>query len=113
VLQAGDVATLKSRLGLTDTASAVAVDGAAESMLLNEGASIAIAGGVWLRRARVMDRWRIEVVGAAAQRSAFQAVGCNVEIINYQPRLFCPTGGEVLGRVLKAWPAQSVVAKAA
>ena len=29
-----------------------------------------LAGGLWLRRAKVMDRYRIEVVGAASQRSA-------------------------------------------
>ena len=113
LLQAADIAKLKTSLGLTDTASAVAADGAAEAMILADGASIAIAGGFWLRRARVMDAWRIEVVGATAQRGAFQALGCNVEIINYQPRLFCPVGGEVLGRVLAKWPAMSVMAKAA
>ena len=113
VLQAADVAKLKTSLGLTDTATAVAGDGTAEAMILKEGASIAIAGGFWLRRARVMDAWRIEVVGAHAHRTAFQAIGCNVEIINYQPRLFCPVGGEILARVLAKWPAMTVLAKAA
>jgi len=60
-----------------------------------------------------MDAWRIEVVGAQAHRTAFQAIGCNVEIINYQPRLFCPIGGEILARVLAKWPAMTVLAKAA
>jgi len=113
VLSGADVAKLKAALGLTDTATAVAADGAAEAMILEDGASISLPGGLWLRRARVMDAWRIEVVGANAQRSAFQAIGCNVEIINYQPRLFCPVGGEVLARLLALWPAQSVIAKAA
>ncbi len=113
VLQAADVAKLKTALGLTDTASAVATPGTAEAILLKEGASISIAGGFWLRRARVMDAWRIEVVGAGSQRSAFQAIGCNVEIINYQPRLFCPVGSDVLRRLLAHWPAQSIIAKAA
>jgi len=113
LLPAAAVAKLKTSLGLTDTASAVAADGVAQAMILADGASIAIAGGFWLRRARVMDAWRIEVVGASAQRGAFAAMGCNVEIINYQPRLFCPVGGEVLVRLLAKWPAQSVMAKAA
>ena len=50
---------------------------------------------------------------AGSHRPAFQAIGCNVEIINYQPRLFCPVGSEVLRRVLAKWPAMTVLAKAA
>ena len=60
-----------------------------------------------------MDAWRIEVVGGAAARSAFQSVGCVVEIINYQPRVFVPVSGPTLARVLEHWPAQSVLPKAA
>jgi hypothetical protein len=82
-------------------------------MILKDGASICLTGGFWLRRARVMDAWRIEVVGASGQRSAFQSLGCVVEIINYQPRVFCPRGSHALARVLARWPAQSVLAKAA
>ncbi len=113
LLQAADVARLRTALGLTDTASAVAAEGAALDMILKDGASVSLTGGYWLRRARVMDAWRIEVVGAASQRAAFQALGCVVEIINYQPRVFCPLGSEALARVLARWPAQSVIAKAA
>ena len=113
LLPAADVARLRTALGLTDTASAVAAEGAALDMILKDGAPVSLTGGYWLRRARVVDAWRIEVVGAASQRSAFQALGCVVEIINYQPRVFCPLGSEALARVLARWPAQSVLAKAA
>ena len=113
VLELTDVAKLKLALGLSDTASAVAVDGRAEAMILEDGASIGLTGGYWLRRARVMDSWRIEVVGGAAQRTAFQSKGCFLEIINYQPRVFVPSGSEVLAGVLANWPAQSITAAAA
>ncbi len=112
-LEAVDVAKLKVALGLTDVATAVASDEDLEPRLLKEGVSIGLVGGLWLRRAKVMDAWRIEVVGAQAQRRAFQALGCFVEVINYQPRTFVPTGGEVLARVLERWPAESVTSLAA
>ncbi|TAL28104.1 MAG: hypothetical protein EPN98_24220 [Phenylobacterium sp.] len=44
--------------------------------------SIALAGGLSLRRRKVMDRYRLEIVGAASQRSIFTVLGCFVEIIN-------------------------------
>ncbi len=113
VLDSTDVAKLKTALGLSDTASMVAAEGVAADMILKQGAGVALRDGMWLRRARVMDAWRIEVVGGAAARSAFQSVGCVVEIINYQPRVFVPVSGPTLARVLEHWPAQSVLPKAA
>ena len=113
VLDSVEATQLKVALGLTDTASMVATEGVASDLILKDGASVSLPSGLWLRRARVMDGWRIEVVGGAPQRSAFQAVGCVVEIINYQPRVFVPTVGPALSRVLERWPAQSVLPKAA
>ena len=113
VLEGAEALKLKAALGLTNTASMVAAEGVAGDLILKEGASVALPSGLWLRRARVMDAWRIEVVGGAAQRSAFRSVGCTVEIINYQPRVFVPTTGPVLARVLEHWPAQSILPKAA
>ena len=61
-----------------------------------------------------MDRHRLEIVGAAAQRSAFTAMGCFVEIIAYTPRLFVPTDQpQVLTAILQKWPAQSILPAAA
>jgi predicted RNA methylase len=113
VLDPGQVPGLKIALGLTDTAQAVGEVGVARRMILDEGASLSLATGLWLRRAKVMDRWRIEVVGAATQRQAFVQLGCFVEIINYQPRVFVPTDQEaVLSGVLARWPAQTILAAA-
>ena len=113
VLDPTDVAKLKIALGLTDAAQAVS-GGAASSLLMEENSSIALSGGFWLRRAKVMDRHRIEVVGAASQRLSFVSLGCFVEIINYTPRVFVPTDKpQVLAAILERWPAQTILAAAA
>ena len=110
VLDPGQVPQLKVALGLTDTASAFGDGAATAPLVLQEGASLALAGGLWLRRAKVMDRYRIEVVGAASQRAVFTSLGCFVEIIAYTPRVFVPTDQpEVLTAVLAKWPVQTVL----
>jgi hypothetical protein len=114
VLDPAQVPQLKIALGLSDTASAVGDGTSAGRLVLQDGASVSLAGGLWLRRSRVMDRHRIEVVGAAANRAAFTALGCFVEIINYTPRVFVPTDKpEVLTAILAKWPAQTLLPAAA
>ena len=114
VLDPGQVPQLKVALGLTDTASAFGDGAATAPLVLEEGAALSLAGGLWLRRAKVMDRYRIEVVGAASQRSAFTVLGCFVEIIAYTPRVFVPADQpEVLTAVLAKWPVQTVLPAAA
>jgi hypothetical protein len=114
VLEPADLARLRIALGLSDTAAAVGDGAAAARLLLEENVSISLGGSLWLRRARVMDRWRIEVVGAGSERTAFQALGCAVEIISYTPRVFVPVGDRgVLDAILKRWPAQTLLAAAA
>ena len=114
LLEPGQVPPLKVALGLTDLATAMGDADHASASILEQGSAIGIAGGLWLRRARVMDRYRIEVVGAGAQRQAFVALGCFTEIIAYAPRVFVPVDKPgVLRAVLTKWPAQSVLPKAA
>ncbi len=101
-------------LGLSDVASAYGDAGQVSALVLDDGAAIGLAGGLWLRRAKVMDRYRLEVVGAAPQRAVFTALGCFTEIIAYTPRVFVPVeNAEVLAAVLAKWPPQSVLPKAA
>lgn len=108
------VPPLKLALGLGDAAKTLGEPAFAQRSVLQDGASLALAGGLWLRRARVMDRWRIEVVGAAAQREVFVNLGCFVEIIAYTPRVFVPVDKPaVLTAVLARWPAQSLLPAAA
>lgn len=114
LLDPAQVAPLKVALGLTDTAAAVGDGRSAARMILDEGTSLALAGGLWLRRSRVMDRARIEVVGAAANRPAFTALGCFVEIVAYTPRVFVPTEQpDVLSAILAKWPVQTLLPRAA
>jgi hypothetical protein len=114
LLDPGQVPALKVALGLSDVASAYGEPGQAAEVVLRDGSAIALAGGLWLRRAKVMDRYRLEVVGAAAQRSVFGALGCFTEIIAYTPRVFVPVDQpDVLAAVLAKWPPQSVLPKAA
>ncbi|MFC5342925.1 strawberry notch-like NTP hydrolase domain-containing protein (plasmid) [Brevundimonas staleyi] len=114
VLEPVDAAKLKVALGLSDAAAALGDGAAVSRMIVREGASLALAGGFWLRRARVMDRWRIEVVNAGRDRQAFVLLGCFVEIIAYQPRVFVPVDRPtVLEAVLARHPAAAIEAAAA
>jgi len=114
LLDPGQVPALKVALGLSDVASAYGDPEQVSTLVLQDGAALGLSGGLWLRRAKVMDRERLEVVGAASQRSAFQALGCFTEIIAYTPRVFVPVEKpEVLAAVLAKWPPQSVLPKAA
>jgi hypothetical protein len=114
LLDPGQVPTLKVALGLSDVASAYGDPGRVAELVLRDGTAIGLAGGLWLRRAKVMDRYRIEVVGGASQRSAFTALGCFVEIIAYTARVFVPVDQPgMLAAVLAKRPPQSVLPKAA
>jgi hypothetical protein len=114
VLDPGQIPSLKVALGLSDVAQAVGDGASAGAMVLDEGASVSLTGGFWLRRAKVMDRQRIEVVGAGPSRPTFIALGCFVEIIAYTPRVFVPTDKpDVLSAILAKWPAQTILPKAA
>ena len=114
LLDPGQVPALKVALGLSDVASAYGDPAQVSALVLDEGSALCLAGGLWLRRAKVMDRYRLEVVGAAPHRSSFTALGCFTEIIAYAPRVFVPVDQpEVLAAVLAKWPPQSVLPKAA
>jgi len=68
------------------------------------GATIALAGGLTLRRARVMDADRFEVAGfSAGAVDQLKALGLMSEIITWKLRLFIPTtsaGVAILGALL-------------
>ncbi len=114
VLEPIDAAKLKVALGLSDAAAALGGAGDIARVVLKDGVSVALAGGYWLRRARVMDRWRIEIVNAGRDRESFTLLGCFVEIIAYQPRVFVPVDKPaVLAAVLARHPASAVEGLAA
>lgn len=114
VLEEMQVQALKVALGLTDTAQAFGDGAEVAANILDRGVAFSLAGGLWARRARLMDRWRIEIVGGRTEREALTALGCFVEIVNYSPRVFAPVDRpQVLEAVLRRWPVQSVLEAAA
>ena len=99
------VPALKVALGVSDLAAALGDGARLERLVLQDGAEVALRDGLWLRRVRVMDRPRLEVVGGGAHRAALTQLGCFVEIIAYTPRVFAPVGrADVLERLLAHWP---------
>lgn len=109
ILDPSHAAALKVKLGISDAAAAIAAADDVEAMLIAEGKQLALAGGMFLRRARVMDQWRLEVVGGLSERAALMALGGFVEIINHSARIFLPVGQEaILRAVIKRFPVQSI-----
>lgn len=114
VLDEVQASSLKAALGLTSLGDAWADGARTAAALLDRNVQLALTGGLWLKRARVMDRWRLEVVGGRMDRDALVALGCFVEIIAYTPRLFVPVDRpDVVEAVLRRHPVQSVLDGAA
>src|SRR3546814_411912 len=101
----GVVSVYASRGGYADHAVSAEDVGAA---VMERGAGISLAGGLSLRRARVMDAVRGEVAGVPAGAvDQMKALGLMSEIITWRLRLFIPTtdaGVAILGRLLDRHP---------
>ncbi|OYX34564.1 MAG: methylase [Brevundimonas subvibrioides] len=114
ILDEVQVGNLKAALGLAGVGAAWADGARTATILVDRGVQLSLAGGLWLRRARVMDRWRVEVVGGGRDRDALVALGCFVEIIAFTPRVFVPVDRpEVLEAVLRRHPVQTILDGAA
>jgi protein-L-isoaspartate O-methyltransferase len=114
VLDAVQAQALKATLGLTEIGDAWTDGAKTAATLLDRSIQLSLGGGLWLRRARVMDRWRIEVVGGRTDRDALVALGCFVEIIAFTPRVFVPVDQpRVVEAVLRRHPVQAVLDGAA
>lgn len=106
--------SLKAALGLTSVGDAWADGARTVATLLDRSVQLSLEGGLWLKRARVMDRRRIEVVGGRTDRDALVALGCFVEIIAFTPRVFVPVDQpKDLEAVLRRHPVQTVLDGAA
>jgi len=57
------VQKLEVALGLTDIAAVYGDGGRVAAIILDRNAAFGLSGGLWTKRARVMDRNRIEIVG--------------------------------------------------
>lgn len=99
---------------LTEVGDAWADGGRTAAAVLDRNVQLALSGGLWLKRSRVMDRWRLEVVGGRTDRDALVSLGCFVEIIAYAPRVFVPVDRpDVVEGVLRRHPVQSILEGAA
>ena len=66
--------------------------------VMDRGAAIHLAGGLLLRRSRVMHANRMEVTGFGPNDlPALKAIGCFTEIIAWKTRLFVPVGSQPFG----------------
>ena len=105
---------LKTALGLTGQGDAWADGARTAATLLDRNIQLALSDRLWLKRSRVMDRWRLEIVGGGLDRDALVALGCFVEIIAFTPRVFAPIDRpDVVEAVLRRHPVQSVLEGAA
>ena len=110
VLDEVQAESLKTALGLTDIGQAWSDGARTAAAVLDRNMQLALSSGLWLKRSKVMDRWRLEIVGGRNDRDALVALGCFVEIIAYAPRIFAPVDRpEVLEAILKRHPVQSVL----
>ena len=109
VLDGDGAAKLKVALGLTDLVTSLGAPADVERRVL-AGAELRLAGGLFLRKVRYMDRQRIEVVNGVQERSALKLMGCVIEVADYTPRVFVPVGAEaVMQAVLARHPVEELV----
>ena len=91
VVEPEDLPVTRERLNLgAGTAMAPAEAFAA---VLGGRASLQLAGGLQVKRVRVMSENRVEVIGASeGARAGLKALGLFAEVIAYRTRLFIPSG---------------------
>jgi hypothetical protein len=87
VVNANDIKSVAEQLGLKDK---LLSPQELVSLVLNEGYSQQLPGGVTLRRSFVANEPRIELVNAISLAERLLAVGCFTEIINWKKRVFIP-----------------------
>ena len=91
VVEPEDLHVTRERLNLG--AGAVMAPAEAFAAVLGGRASLQLAGGLQVKRARVMGEDRVEVIGASeGARAGLKALGLFAEVIAYRTRLFIPAG---------------------
>ncbi|MEA5566678.1 strawberry notch-like NTP hydrolase domain-containing protein [Anabaena sp. UHCC 0399] len=94
VVNAQDIQSVAEQLGMKNK---LLSPGELVSLVLNEGYSQQLPGGVTLRRSYVAGEPRLEVVDALPLADQLVAVGCFTEIIQWRKRVFVPTGERAAG----------------
>ncbi|CAG0987436.1 MAG: methylase [Rhizobiaceae bacterium] len=87
------VATMLRNLGIDHVPTLAPED--AWTGLIDGRIGLQLADGLVLRRSRVMNDWRVELIGFTdAMVPRLKALGLIPEIISWKLRLFIPTGGQ-------------------
>lgn len=100
VVNAKDIQSVAEQLGLKNK---LLSPGELVSLVLNEGYSQQLPGGVTVRRSYVAGEPRIELVDALPLADQLLAVGCFTEIIQWRKRIFIPANEkatEILAAVI-------------
>ena len=104
-----DIRSLEVSLGIATPAEALTNPEAVSDIVLQRNQTLQLSAGLFLKRSRIADRPRFEIVGNSVEFRALRALGCMVEIINHTPRIFIPTDNTaLLTSILSHYPIQSV-----
>jgi predicted RNA methylase len=100
VVNAKDIQSVAEQLGLKNK---LLSPGELVSLVLNEGYSQQLPGGVTVRRSYVAGEPRIELIDALPLADRLVAIGCFTEIIQWRKRIFIPANDkatEILAAVI-------------
>jgi len=112
MLDPEELPQLRVALGLTDVATLTSDGDEVLRMVLDKGSELELSGGFWLRRVRVMDKYRVEVVNGRTNIPELKLLGGFVEIISHTPRVFVSTP-TAMTKILAKWPASRIVTQKA
>lgn len=116
VLDIEELPRLRIELGLTDAAAAFSDPADLRKHVMDNGGEVQLSNGFWLRRVRVMDTPRLEVVGGRTAIHPLKLLGCFVEIIVHTPRVFVPLGDQadaIIAKIVAKWPVEAIHNQAA
>ncbi|MBB4000156.1 strawberry notch family protein [Aureimonas pseudogalii] len=105
LVSAEDLNTVYAKLGLNCSVKLTPEEISEAVMVKN--AAVNLVEGLVVRRSRVMDAYRIEVVGYdQSHLKHLKQVGCTTEIIQWKTRVFVPLQGnvETLTRLVESYP---------
>ena len=83
------LATVYAKLGLDRTVILTPIE--TRAAVMDRGTTLAVGNDLTLRRSRVMDARRLEVIGFSPETlKILKALGCKTEIISWKTRAFVP-----------------------
>ena len=106
MVTADQLGTVFDNLGLLDSAKVALTPEGIEEAVMRRGTFIPLLGDMTLRRSRVMNANRMEVIGFdPAHLPLLKKLGCMTEIIQWKTRVFVAVGDRAtLERLLERFP---------